>query len=226
MDIMAIGAHPDDVDFGCGGILCREAARGRKIVIVDLTVGEMGTNGTPKLRRQEGLDAAATIGAERIVLGLPDCGVRDTDENRLRLVEVIRHYRPRLVLAQQPHGVGQHPDHFAAGTLARIACRFARFAKVLPEHPVHWVEGILHYGGATPEEATFLVDVTEHMETWRAMMACHASQMKTFNYVERVLDISQHYGILIGTQYAQGLTQRNSVVIDDILSVSKGTREL
>ncbi|SCA64141.1 hypothetical protein SCG7086_CF_00050 [Chlamydiales bacterium SCGC AG-110-P3] len=99
VDILAIGAHPDDIEFGCGGIIAHQAALGYSIVMVDLTLGQKGTNGTPEQRRQEGINAAEVIGAKRLFLDFEDCQVYDTYEGRLKIVEVIRTYKPRLVLA-------------------------------------------------------------------------------------------------------------------------------
>ncbi|MDP1836823.1 MAG: PIG-L family deacetylase [Chlamydiales bacterium] len=226
VDIMAIGTHPDDVEFGCGGILCREAAEGRSIVIVDLTPGQKATNGTPAERRQEALASAKIIGAERICLDFDDCEIIDSYAGRLKLVEAIRKYQPRLVLAPLWSGVQQHPDHTATGYMARAACRYARFAKILPDLPTHWVEGILHYSGAIHEPVDFLIDVSNYITLWTSMMECHHSQMKTYDYIARVTKTAQYLGVMIGCQYAQGLAKSNPIQIDDIMKVSRAVREL
>lgn len=223
---MAIGAHPDDVEFGCGGILCREAAEGRSIVIVDLTLGQKGTNGTPDERRKEATAAAKVIGAERVFLDFDDCEVMDSYAGRLQLVEVIRRYQPRLVLAPLWHGIGQHPDHIATGYMVRAACRYARFAKILPDLPTHWVEGILHYAGHALDQVDFVVDVSKVLEIWKTMMGCHRSQLKTYDYIDRVLRGASHYGVTIGTAYAQVLLKGSPVQVDDIMTVARSVREL
>ncbi len=226
VDIMAIGSHPDDVEFACGGILCREAAEGRSIVVVDLTLGQKGTNGTPEVRRKEALAAAKVIGAERIFLDFEDCEIIDSYAGRLQLVDVIRRYQPRLIIAPMWHGIGQHPDHIATGAMARIACRYARFAKILPDLPIHWIEGILHYPGHKFEDIDFLVDVSKYIDIWKAMMTCHRSQLKTYDYVDRVLRVASHNGMAIGTAYAQGLVKGNAIQIQDIMTVARSVREL
>lgn len=225
-DIMAFGAHPDDIEFGCGGILAKEAAQGHSIVLVDLTAGEKSTNGTPEQRRQEAMDAAKLIGAKRINLGFKDCEVFDTYEGRLKLVKVIREHKPRLIIAPMWTGGQTHPDHMACGAMARFACRYARFANILPEIPIHKPEGILHYLAALGQQPTFLVDVSAHFDTWTKMMEMHKTQLQTFPYTEWVIKHAAYYGMLIGKPYAQGLVAGNPVVVDDLLSVSRSPREI
>lgn len=226
VDILAFGAHPDDVEFGCGGILAKAAAQGRTIVIADLTIGEKSTNGDPATRRQEGKEAAAVIGAERVVLDFVDSEIADSNEGRLKLVRAIREHRPKLVLAPLWYGIETHPDHIACGLMARHACRFARFSKVLPGLPVHAVEGILHYLPNIGGSPGFVIDVSDHMEQWKRMMQAHKSQMKTFPYADWALKNAAAIGALSGCAYAQGLVSGNPIVIEDILTVAKATREL
>lgn len=225
-DILIFGAHPDDIEFACGGILAKMATQGKDIVMVDLTLGEKGTNGTPEQRREESENAAALIGAKRVFLDFSDCEITDTYEGRLRLVKVIREHKPRLVIAPMWNGEQNHPDHIACGKMARYACRYARFAKILPEHPIHWVEGILHYPPPTFDAVDFIVDVSDYVETWKKMMRCHISQMATFDYDDWNLRLASKLGVLIGTSYAQGLVKGNPVVVDDVMNVSKGAREI
>lgn len=226
VDILAIGAHPDDVEFGCGGVLVKMAAQGRKIVICDLTKGEKGTNGTPELRMKEGLQSAQLIGAERVYLDFKDCEIFDSYESRLKLVALIRRYRPQLVLAPHWKGEQNHPDHLACGTICRHACRFARFAKILPELPVVTVQGILHYLPPSCDTPDIIVDVSGSVGLWRKMMESHASQMNTFDYAGWTLRQASKLGMLMGVSYAQGFIKGNPLVVDDLMSVAKGTREI
>lgn len=225
-DILAFGPHPDDVEFSCGGILAKAAAQGHSIVIVDLTLGEKGTNGNPQLRKAEGEAAAAVIGAKRFHLDFQDCEIFDTYENRLKLVKVIREHKPRLVLAPVWNGEKNHPDHLACGLMARFACRFARFAKILPEFPIHRPDGILHYLRHGETEVDFLVDVTSFVDVWKKMMDAHRSQMLTLPYAENALKNAAHYGAMIDKPYAQGLVKGNPILIDDLLTISHGTSEI
>jgi bacillithiol biosynthesis deacetylase BshB1 len=226
VDILAFGAHPDDVEFGCGGILAKAASEGKSIVIVDLTLGDKGTNGNPQLRKAEGEAAAAVIGAKRYYLNFKDCEVYDTYEGRLELVRVIREHQPRLVIAPVWNGERNHPDHLACGLMARYACRYARFAKILPEIPIHRPEGILHYLPHAGKETDFIVDVSSHIDAWKQMMNAHRSQMMTSPYSEKALKNAANYGAMIDRPYAQGLLTGNPIVVDDILTISRSTQEI
>lgn len=227
VDILAIGAHPDDIEFGCGGILAKMAAQGKSIAMLVLTLGEMGTHGTPDVRRQECNEAAQLIGATRFFLDLGDCQLMDTYEGRLELVKVIRECKPRLVLAPFWKGERNHPDHVACGAMARYACRYARFEKILPDVSTHRPEGILHYppGGYTGP-IDFIVDVTDHVEIWKEMINCHHSQLLTLPYLDWNLRIASRLGVLIHKPYAQGIIKGNPVVVDNLMDIAQGTVEL
>ena len=219
-DILAIGAHPDDIEFGCGGILAREAKRGKSIVFVDLTRGEMGSNGTPEIREQEAMEAAAVIGAERTMLGLPDCGINDG--HLAEVMAVIRHYRPRVILAPYFEGQGTHPDHIACGLLVRKAARYVRLKKM---GDPHIVQNVLHYPARHFFLPDFLFDISNVVETWKEMISCHKSQMETKNYLDLCLRQSAGWGIHINAAYAQCLIKGNPAVIDSLDAISKGTIE-
>lgn len=221
VDVMAIGAHPDDIEFGCGGILAKIHAEGKSSVLVDLTSGEKGTNGTPEERRKEGMQAAKIVGAKRLFLDFPDCEVFDTYEGRLKLTQVIREYRPRLILAPLWKGEMNHPDHLATGLMARYAFRYARLKNILPEWPIHNSGGIMHYLYPTIESVDFLIDITDYVEIWKKMMACHVTQHRTFNFTDWNLLHAARLGSLMDRPYAQGLIKGVPVIIDDLMSISK-----
>lgn len=223
-DVLAIGAHPDDLEFGMGGILAKMASQNLSIVMVDMTLGECGTNGTPEIRRQEALKAAEIIGAERVFLDFKDCQIVDDYEGRLKLVALIRQYKPKLIIAPMWKEEMNHPDHLASGKLARAAIRYARFSKILPHLPIHRAEGILHY--ICRGQIDFLIDISPHIETWKAMMNCHQSQLKTMDYVGINLKLAAGWGALIGKKYAQPLAKGNPVEIDDPMVVARATLEI
>lgn len=226
VDILAFGPHPDDVEFGCGGILAKATAQGKSVIIVDLTVGEKATNGNPEQRRAEADAAALSIGAKRLFLDFKDCEILDTYAGRLKLVTVIREHQPRLVIAPMWKGEQNHPDHLACGLMARYACRYARFSKILPEVPIHRPNGILHYLPHAGQDADFLIDISDHVEAWKRMMDCHRSQMLTMPYAEMALKHAANYGAMIGRPYSQGLVKGNPIVVDDLLTISNGTNEI
>ncbi len=226
VDILGFGAHPDDIEFACGGILARSAATGKTLALCDLTLGEKGSNGTPEGRKKEALEAASLLNAERLFLNFSDCEIVDTYEGRLELVKVIRQFKPKLVLAPLWKGERNHPDHIATGLMARYACRYARFGNILPDLAPHTVEGILHYPPSAVGGGDFLIDITEHMELLRAMIRCHESQLKTRPYLEWVKKAARQNGFAIGVEYAQGLYTGNPIAIDDLMNISRGTLEI
>lgn len=226
VDILAFGAHPDDVEFACGALLAKMAALGKSVAIVDLTLGDKGTNGSIEIRRKEGENAAALIGATREFLGFRDCEIIDTFAAREELVRVIRRYRPRLVIAPPWEGEQNHPDHVATGRLVRIACRFSAFKNIVSDVAVHKVEGVLHYPGPVMQKLDFLFDVTPHVEIWKKMMNCHESQMKTFDYVAWNLKRAANLGVMMQVEYAQCLSAANPVIVEDVMHIAKVAKEL
>lgn len=227
VDILAFGAHPDDIEFGCGGILARMAAQNKSIVMADLTLGEKGTSGSREIRRQEGEASAALIRAKRICLDFADGEIFDSYEGRLKFVKVIREYRPKLILASMWKGEQTHPDHLACGLMARYACRYARFEKLLPELPPHQPQGILHYLTSTQEQyVDFLIDISDYVEIWKQMMTSHQSQMQTFDYINWNFRTASKLGVLINKPFAQGLAKGNPLEIDDLMTLSKSILEI
>src|SRR5688572_18166801 len=132
VDILAIAAHPDDVELLCGGTLLKAARLGRKTAVVDLTAGEMGSRGDAKSRAKEAAEAAKILKlSARECLGLPDAGLVNTPAAREQVARAIRKHQPRVVIA--PALQGRHPDHRVAAELIRDACFVAGLAKVAPE---------------------------------------------------------------------------------------------
>lgn len=225
-DILAVGAHPDDVDFSIGGLLAKLAKDGYTITSLDFSLGEKGTNGTCEERKRESINAAKIIGAKKIFLDFVDCEIFDTYENRLKIVEVIRNVKPKLVLAPYWKGSMGHPDHVACGQMCRYGVRYARFKNILPKLDPHRPKGILHYLFPSQQKPNFLVDVTEHVDTWKKMIESHTTQLKTNDYLGWNLRAAEHWGDMIGTKYAQGLIASNPIVVDDLMHVSQGTLEI
>jgi bacillithiol biosynthesis deacetylase BshB1 len=170
VDVLALGAHPDDVEMGCGGSLLVAAAQGMRTGVLDLTDGEASTRGTPQIRADERDRATGVLGvAVRERLGLPDGLVGTVPDHRLALVKAIRDLRPRVVLVPYPED--RHPDHAAAGRLAREACYLAgvrRIGEGEPHRPVR----LYHYMTHQPFTPSFVVDVSSvwdrRMEAVRA----------------------------------------------------------
>jgi bacillithiol biosynthesis deacetylase BshB1 len=177
-DVLAIGAHPDDVELTMGGLLLRLRDAGRSVAILDLTRGEGGTRGTPEIRAREAAEAAALLGAEaRVVLDLGDGRLAATEEVRRAVVDAIRRFRPALVLA--PRGADLHPDHAAAGEAVRSVRYVCGMPKWFPgPHGPHRPRSFLysmHHSCDRPP--SLVVDVTPVFERKMSLVRCFASQL-------------------------------------------------
>jgi bacillithiol biosynthesis deacetylase BshB1 len=175
--VLALGAHPDDVELCCGGWLLLAEQRGQRVVVVDLTRGELATNGTVEERAAEAQAAAAVLGlALRENLGLPDGGLRADDEEQLAaVVGALRRHRPQLLLA--PCLEARHPDHAAAGLLAQRATFFAGLRRYRPELGApHRPLRLLSYPERHDVRADLVVDVSAVYERKLAAVRCHRSQ--------------------------------------------------
>jgi bacillithiol biosynthesis deacetylase BshB1 len=177
LDVLAVMAHPDDAELLCGGSLAKSAAAGQRVGIVDLTAGEMGSQGTPELRAREAEAAARILGlAVRRSAGLPDARLENDEPTRMAVVALLRELRPRVVVTHWK--VGRHRDHRIASELVRDACFLSSLRKLdAPGEPFRPLK--LVYATAFREDAdppSFVVDVTAHMETKLQAIRAYASQ--------------------------------------------------
>lgn len=179
LDVLAVMAHPDDAELLCGGSLAKSAAAGQRVGIVDLTAGEMGSQGTPQLRAREAAAAAEILGvAVRRCAGLPDSRLDNDEPTRMALVALLRELRPRIVVTHWK--VGRHRDHRVASELVRDACFLSALRKLdAPGAPFRPLK--LVYATAFREDAdppSFVVDVTAHMDAKLRSIASYASQFE------------------------------------------------
>lgn len=167
VDVLAFGAHPDDAELGCGGTLALAAGSGLRVAVADLTAGEMATNGSPGERLRERDEASSALGlCDRVCLGLPDGRLGEAARDRGVVLNAIRRFRPRVVIAPQILA-DRHPDHSAAGRLVREACFLAGVAKIGTPAPPHRPRAVHHYSVHSPFTPAFVVDVTA---TWQCKM--------------------------------------------------------
>src|SRR6202050_90791 len=173
-DVLAIAAHRDDVEQTCGGTLLRMHSLGVSTAILDLTRGEAGTRGSAEERAAEAAEAARILGASwRSALDIPDGRVESTWENRLRVVEVLRRVRPRVVIL--PYWTGRHPDHYTTSTLGYEACFLSGLAKIETGTPPHRPFKIIYASLYADVRPSFVVDITSFIEDrHRALMAYHS----------------------------------------------------
>lgn len=177
LDLLAVGAHPDDVELGCGGTLALAARQGHRVGIVHLTRGEMGTRGTPEQRRREAERAAEILGAHE--LAILDCGdgfLRQGEEEEDDLIELLRRWRPEVVLGPPPSD--RHPDHGRAHRLVKAACFYAGIAQRAPRRgEAHRPGVVFHYMQHDSFEPAFVVDVTAVWEQRQRAVAAYTSQV-------------------------------------------------
>jgi bacillithiol biosynthesis deacetylase BshB1 len=175
VDVLLFGAHPDDVEWGAGGTVMKLKATGTSFGVVDLTGGEMGSRGTSEERDQEAQEAASWMGARfRENLGLPDCGVMDTVENRQRIASAIRRHRPKLVLA--PYWEDRHPDHAATGRLIRNSAVHCTLRKSNDPNPPHRPSAYLYYLLHHFTQPSMVVDISAVYQSKLELLRIHASQ--------------------------------------------------
>lgn len=232
--LLAFGAHPDDIEFGCGGVVVAEARAGRVVQLVVCSRGESASHGTPAQREKEARKAAALLGARIEFTDLGgDAHFEMKLAHALKLAAIIRRVRPAVVLA--PSVVeNQHPDHVVLGRLVRDACRLARYGgvKELRRRKAHAV-GQMFFYAVTPEaEPTeggrVLVDVSraEVVTTWTQAMQAHASQMQTRNYVELQLARARLNGLRAGVEHAIPLFPASPVVVDSLATIERSARRV
>jgi LmbE family N-acetylglucosaminyl deacetylase len=227
--LLAFGAHPDDIEFGCGGVIARETRAGRKAHFVVCSRGEAGTHGTPRRRTAEAKQGAQILGASIEFLHLDgDARLELKAAHARRLAAIIRRVRPGLVLAPtvEPN---QHPDHWRLGQLVRDAARLARYGglKGLPR-PAHAISHLLFYAvspGAEPAGATpVYVNVSDVLATWIEAMEAHASQGQTRNYAAVQCARAVVHGERSGGGYAIPLYPNDPLVFDSLAPLARAAR--
>ena len=230
--LLAFGAHPDDIEFGCGGVIARETRAGRAAHFVVCSRGEAATRGTPAQRVAEAKKSAALLGATMEFIQLDgDAHLEVRAAHAIKLARILRRVRPSIVLA--PSLVeNQHPDHARLGQLVRDAARLARYGglKELRALPAHAIDQLFFYA-VTPEAEPLdvtpvLIDVSaqEVLAAWTAAMEAHASQMQTRNYVELQLTRARLRGLRAGIGHAIALFPNDPLVLDSLAPVSRSAR--
>jgi bacillithiol biosynthesis deacetylase BshB1 len=226
--ILAVGPHPDDIEFGCAPVLIQEVRNGNQVRILVLTKGEASTAGTPEERVEEARAAAAVMGVEIEFLELGgDCHLRADTPSALAIAREIRRYQPEIVLAPQGDE-NQHPDHVATSRMVKDAARLARYGGVaeLREAPRHAI-GHLYFYSITQ---TFLpipdivIDVSSIESEWAAAIACHQSQMKTKAYMKLVETRARALGATIGVNSAVGLWTNDPIRLGKLSDLTLSSR--
>ena len=230
--LLAFGAHPDDIEFGCGGVIAKETRSGRAAHFVICSRGEAASYGTPARRVAEAKKSAALLGATVEFITLDgDAHLEVRAAHAIKLAGILRRARPGIVLA--PSLVeNQHPDHARLGQLARDAARLARYGgiKELRRWSPHAIEQLFFYA-VTPEAeppgiTPVLLDVSapEILAAWTAAMEAHASQTSVRSYVELQFTRARLRGLRAGIGHAIALFPNDPPVLDSLAGVGPSTR--
>jgi N-acetylglucosamine malate deacetylase 1 len=228
LDVLAIGAHPDDVELGCGGSLAKLAKMGYAVGILDMARGEMGTRGTMELRAEEARAAAEILHlAVRDNLELPDSRIQLNEESRIKMVRKIRLYCPRVIFTH--FWEDPHPDHVHTCQIVREASHLAGLAKYDSEtgQVRHRPNTVAHFMFPRTVVPTFMVDISEFAEQKRNAIMCYKSQLYDPNsaepatylsdagFVRRLESKQLYFGSTIGVDHAEGFVVREALNVHD-----------
>lgn len=219
--LLAFGAHPDDIELACGGVIAREVRSGRPAHFVVCSRGEAGSRGTPRIRTAEARRAAKILGATIEFVELDgDSHLELRARHAIALAGILRRVRPAVVLAPST-AENQHPDHAKLGCLVRDAARLARYGglKELARRPPHSIRRLFFYavtpGAEPPGVQPVLIDVSAPvvMEAWTSSMKAHASQVSARPYVELQLARARVRGMGAGVGHAIALFPGDPLVL-------------
>tara|TARA_B110000046_G_scaffold69454_1_gene77501 strand:+ start:2609 stop:3334 length:726 start_codon:yes stop_codon:yes gene_type:complete len=235
LDILAIAAHPDDIELSCSGTLIAHKTLGYKTGILDLTEGEMSTRGTPEIRQKESAEASEIMGISmRENLGLSDAKFDLSYENQLRMIRVLRKYRPEIILANAPYD--RHPDHVRAAQLMEEAVFKSGLIKIetedngesqLPWRP----QKVYHYIQSVSLEPDFICDISAHMEEKMAAIRVFKSQffdpksnepdtyISNPEFLTLIEARSREWGHRIGVSFGEGFVQRQSLGVKNLFDL-------
>jgi bacillithiol biosynthesis deacetylase BshB1 len=228
IDILAFGAHPDDVECAAAGVLIKHIALGKTAAIVDLTAGEMGSYGTPESRKSEAATSSKILGIQyREQLNLPDGSIENNEESRLKVIQMIRKYQPDIVLCNAIHD--RHPDHANAAKLVADACFLSglKMKKTVDnnEEQNAWrPKAVYHYIQDYYIEPDFVIDISSEMDTKLNAIRAFESQFVTPNsndangisgLIDQIKSTNSIFGRPINAKFAEGFTVNRYIGVTD-----------
>jgi N-acetylglucosamine malate deacetylase 1 len=229
LDILAFGAHPDDVELFAGGTMAKMAAFGHSTGIVDMTRGELGTRGTPALRRKEAARAAGILGVKiRENLGLSDGDVHASPSARLKVIRVLRKYRPRVVLTH--YWDDRHPDHVNTSRLVSEAVHHSGLAKIKTGQERFRPPTLLFFKLPPGVAPSFVVDISDFIAQRSAAIAAYRSQLFSKSsrepstslshpdFLIHIENIHAYYGTLIGRLKGEAFHMKGVLEIPDLIA--------
>ncbi len=237
LDILAVGAHPDDVELGCGATLAKEVANGKKVGIIDLTRGELGTRGTADTRDKEAYNAAKILGIHsRYNMQFADGFFINDKTHQLKLITMIRFYQPEIVICNAIND--RHIDHSKASKLVSDACFLSGLRKIKTQHKNSetlqnpWrPKSVYHYIQWKDIEPHITVDVSGYMQQKMDAVSAYKTQffnpnsnepetpISNKNFTDSIIYRAQNLGRLIGTEYAEGYTVERYPAVDSLFNL-------
>lgn len=230
LDILAFGAHPDDVELGCGGTIAKLIHHGHTIGIVDLTRGELGTRGSASIRDEESAKAAELLGVEvRHNMNFRDGFFENNELHQLEVIKLLREFRPKIVLANAIDD--RHPDHKKASDLVSDACFLSGLPKIDTGQDAWRPNAVYNYIQFQEISPDFVVDITDFMEHKMEVVQTYASQFYNANSKEPETIISSqafldsvryraaNLGRLSRVSYAEGFTTEKLIVVDSLFQI-------
>ncbi|WP_412464265.1 bacillithiol biosynthesis deacetylase BshB1 [Flavobacterium mekongense] len=232
LDILAFGAHPDDVELGCSGTIAKEVSLGKKVGVIDLTRGELGTRGSVEIRDQEASLAAEILGLTvRENLNMRDGFFVNDEAHQMEIIKRIRKYRPEIVICNAIED--RHIDHGKGSKLVSDACFLSGLRKIETTHEGEVQEAwrpkvVYHYIQWKNIEPDFVVDISDFIDQKTQSILAYASQfysensnepitpIATKNFLESIHYRSQDFGRLIGVDYAEGFTTERYVAVKSL----------
>lgn len=232
LDILAVGAHPDDVELGCGATLAKEISLGKKVGILDLTRGELGTRGSAEIRDQEAKSSAKILGVEiRENLAFSDGFFINDKAHQLEIIKIIRKYKPKIVLCNAFDD--RHIDHSKGSKLVSDACFLSGLVKIETQLNGKVQEAwrpkqVYHYIQWKNSEPDFVVDVSGFIDTKLSAVKAYSSQfydpnskepsspISSKNFLDSIIYRAQDLGRLIGTSHAEGFNTERYVAVENL----------
>lgn len=224
LDILAFAAHPDDIELTCSGTIIKSVKKGYRAGVIDLTRGELGTRGTPEQRKVEAAKAAEIMGLSvRENLGLPDGNIEINRENKLKVIRLIRSYRPLIILV--PYWRCRHYDHAHCSQLVSEAAFYSGLVKIETGEAPFRPKRVVYYRCRSEFTPSFVVDITPYFQLkWEAIMA-YKSQFSeeagvpgvvdTDYFLETIKNLSRYYGSLIGVEYGEPFIVKEALEVED-----------
>jgi len=235
LDILAIGAHPDDVELGCGGTIAKEIANGKRVGIIDLTRGELGTRGTAETREEESFNATKILGVSvRENLGFADGFFENDKQHQLEIIKMIRKYKPEIVLCNAIDD--RHIDHGKGSKLVSDACFLSGLLKIETEYEGKQQEFwrpkfVYHYIQWKPIEPEIVVDISGFMDKKMEAVLAYKTQffdpksnapetpISSKNFTDSIVYRAKNLGRLVGVEHAEGFTVERYATVDSLFDL-------